>query len=307
MASEQCERQRNGVAALVSTAWLTERLEDPDLVVVDASVLKSDGHLGGRIWRSGRTAFETEGHIPHARFGDLITEFSDLYAPFAFTRPDRIRFAVAAGKIGISKRSRVVVYDNTNGIWAARLWWLLRAFGHDRAAVLDGGLKAWVAEDRPIAHGAASARMAVFTARERPDFFADTSDVLAVVEGRAPGLLACVLRRAVFTGAELRYSRPGHIPGSLNSPYEDLLGPDNRLLPIDALRKRLAPLIEPKGRIVLYCGGGITAAGTALVLTHLGMRDIAVYDGSLAEWTADPALPLALGASSRFAEAGAAL
>jgi thiosulfate/3-mercaptopyruvate sulfurtransferase len=93
----------------------------------------------------------------------------------------------------------------------------------------------------------------------------------------------------------LRYSRPGHIPSSVNLPYLDLLGPDNRLAPESALRNALAPLIANNERIILYCGGGVTAAATALVLTLLGAPEIAVYDGSLSEWSADPSLPMAVG------------
>jgi thiosulfate/3-mercaptopyruvate sulfurtransferase len=304
MASEKSGKTQDDV--LVSTAWLSRRLADPDLVVIDASVLKDEDARGNRIWRSGRSAFETAGHIPGARFADLIADFSDPDAPHAFTRPGTGRFAGAAGKLGLSNRARIVAYDNTTGIWAARLWWLLRAFGHDHAAVLDGGLTAWVAESRPLERGPGAANPTRFTARERPGCFVDGSDVLAVVEGRAAGLLACVLRPPVFAGVERRYARPGHIPGSLNLPYEDLLGPDNRLSAIDVLRERLAPLIESdQRRFILYCGGGATAAGTALVLSYLGAHDVAVYDGSLAEWSADPTLPMVFGRPDPAADARA--
>jgi thiosulfate/3-mercaptopyruvate sulfurtransferase len=96
----------------------------------------------------------------------------------------------------------------------------------------------------------------------------------------------------VFSGAEQRYSRPGHIPSSANFSYVDLLGPDNRLLPDGALRKALASLIASDERIILYCGGGVTAAGTALVLTLLGARNVSIYDGSLSEWSANSGLPM---------------
>jgi 3-mercaptopyruvate sulfurtransferase SseA len=181
MASEKSGKTQDDV--LVSTAWLSRRLADPDLVVIDASVLKDEDARGNRIWRSGRSAFETAGHIPGARFADLIADFSDPDAPHAFTRPGTGRFAGAAGKLGLSNRARIVAYDNTTGIWAARLWWLLRAFGHDHAAVLDGGLTAWIAESRPLERGPGAANHARFTARERPGCFVDQRDVLAVVEG----------------------------------------------------------------------------------------------------------------------------
>jgi thiosulfate/3-mercaptopyruvate sulfurtransferase len=188
-----------------------------------------------------------------------------------------------------------VVYDNSTGIWAARLWWLFKAFGHQQVSVLDGGLTAWRVGGGALERGPGAVEPTGFAASERPGFFVDQDEVLAVVEGRATGLLVCVLRPQVFAGTEQRYSRPGHIPLSVNLPYLELLGPDNRLLPDRALRKALAPLTAGDERVILYCGGGVTAAGTALVLTLLGARDISVYDGSLSEWSADPSLPMAVG------------
>jgi thiosulfate/3-mercaptopyruvate sulfurtransferase len=104
----------------------------------------------------------------------------------------------------------------------------------------------------------------------------------------------------VFAGTEQRYSRPGHIPLSVNLPYVELLGPDNRFLPERALRKALAPLFSGDERLILYCGGAVTAAGTALVLTLLGAADISIYDGSLSEWSANPSLPMVVDFDSTF-------
>lgn len=105
-----------------------------------------------------------------------------------------------------------------------------------------------------------------------------------------------MLRAPIFAGTEPRYSRPGHIPSSVNFPYIDLIGPDNRLASESALRTALAPLVESGERVILYCGGGVTAAGTALVLTLLGAHGLSIYDGSLSEWSADLSLPMAAGA-----------
>jgi thiosulfate/3-mercaptopyruvate sulfurtransferase len=276
-------------ADLVSKKWLLERLGRPDIAVVDASVSKIDD-----IWISDREAFEA-GHIPGARFADLVSDFSDPEAPFSFTRPTAARLASGAGAIGLTNGHEIVVYDNSTGIWAARLWWLFKAFGHDRVAVLDGGLTAWLAESRPLQRGASVLEPTAFEASERTGFFADQNEVLAIVEGRARGHLVCVLRPQVFAGTEQTYSRPGHIPLSVNLPYVELLGPDNCFLPKRALRQALAPLIAGDERVILYCGGGVTAAGTALALTLLGARNISIYDGSLSEWSADPGLPMVAG------------
>jgi thiosulfate/3-mercaptopyruvate sulfurtransferase len=166
--------------------------------------------------------------------------------------------------------------------------------------VLDGGLTAWRAESGPLEQGPSALEPTDFAATERPGFFVDQSEVLAIVEGRARGRLVCVLRPEVFAGTEQRYSRPGHIPLSVNLPYVELLGPDNRFLPERALRKALAPLFSGDERLILYCGGGVTAAGTALVLTLLGAADISIYDGSLSEWSANPSLPMVVDFDSTF-------
>jgi thiosulfate/3-mercaptopyruvate sulfurtransferase len=246
------------------------------------------------VWLSDRAAFEA-GHIPGSRFADLVSGFSDPEGRFAFMRPTATRFASAAGAIGLTNRQHIVVYDNSTAIWAARLWWLFKAFGHDKVSVLDGGLKAWLADSGPLERGPRDFRSTDFAASERPGFFVDQDEGLAIVEGRAKGRLVCVIRSEVFAGVEQRYSRPGHIPSSVNFPYVDLRDPDNRLLPDSALRNALAPLIADDEHIILYCGGGVTAAGTALVLTLLGARNVSIYDGSLSEWSADPGLPIIAG------------
>jgi thiosulfate/3-mercaptopyruvate sulfurtransferase len=278
---------------LVSAEWLAERLDAPNLVVVDAHVEKAALPSGGFIRRPARAAFERNGHIPGARFADMLKDFSDASAPFPFTRPSARRLEAAAGALGLSSQSRIVVYDRANGIWAARLWWLLRAYGHDEISVLDGGFKAWTQENRPLSFGDAPVAAASFAARSREGFFVDKAEVVAVMEGRAPGRLVCVLRPSVFGGAEKAYARAGHIPGSLNVPYVDLIDESTNLLrPRASLRASFSPALSRHERVILYCGGGVTAAGSALALTRLGLPDIAVYDGSLNEWAADPALPL---------------
>jgi thiosulfate/3-mercaptopyruvate sulfurtransferase len=279
--------------ALVSTAWLAEQVRAPDLVVLDASVEKVAGPDGGHVWNAARSAFERDGHIPRARFADLVRDFSEPDASYPFTKPQSDRMASAVGALGISNRTRIVLYDRANGIWAARLWWLLRAFGHEGAAVLNGGLKKWVAEGRPLSFGFTEASIASLRCKESEGFFVDKAEVVAVMDGRAPGRLVCVLRPPVFSGREEVYARPGHIPSSLNVPYVNLLdGATNVFRPESSLRASFSIALKNHERLILYCGGGVTASGSALALTMLGVSNIAVYDGSLSEWSADPALPL---------------
>lgn len=277
---------------LVSTQWLADHLGATRLLVVDAAVVgytRPDGRGG---FLSGHEQYILEGHLPGAVFADLIEEFSDPDGAYPFSRPDAERFAAAAGAIGAGDDITVIVYDSAVGQWASRLWWLFRAFGYDRVAVLDGGLTKWRAEGRAIELGHVEPTPAVFTAVERPELWADKTDVEAVVRGEREAALVCSTPPKEFTGETSSRVRAGHIPGSLSAPAGFLVDRDtNALLGPDGLRARLAPALGAP-QIITYCGGGIAAASAALTLTLLGETSVAVYDASLNEWAADPDAPL---------------
>ncbi|MBN9139676.1 MAG: sulfurtransferase [Micrococcales bacterium] len=280
------------VSPLVSTQWLADHLGGEGLLVVDASVANFTQPNGRTGYLSGHEQYLLEGHVPGAVFADLIEEFSDPEGAYPFTRPDAARFAAAAGALGVGDGTTVVVYDTAVGQWAARLWWLFRAFGYDRVAVLDGGLKKWAAEDRELALGHVEPARAVFTAEPRPELWAEKADVEAVVRGEREAALVCSVPPKEFTGEVVSRPRAGHIPGSTSAPAGLLVDREhNTLLEPDALRERLAPALGAP-QVITYCGGGIAAASSALALTLLGERSVAIYDGSLNEWVADPDAPL---------------
>jgi len=280
------------VSPLVSTQWLADHLGGEGLLVVDASVANFTQPNGRTGYLSGHEQYLLEGHVPGAVFADLIEEFSDPEGAYPFTRPDAARFAAAAGALGVGDGTTVVVYDTAVGQWAARLWWLFRAFGYDRVAVLDGGLKKWAAEDRELALGHVEPARAVFTAEPRPELWAEKADVEAVVRGEREAALVCSVPPKEFTGEVVPRPRAGHIPGSTSAPAGLLVDREhNTLLEPDALRERLAPALGAP-QVITYCGGGIAAASSALALTLLGERSVAIYDGSLNEWVADPDAPL---------------
>ncbi|WP_369231217.1 sulfurtransferase [Streptomyces sp. R21] len=289
---------------LVDDAWLAARLDDPRLIVLDATaLLPSPRHDGD--YRSGSGRAEWAGrHIPGSRHADLTGELSDQGAPFHFTVPAPEALAAALQRLGVRDGSEVVAYDSGGGIWAARLWWMLRSISVP-AAVLDGGWQAWEAGGHPIARGdetgggetSATPVAGRLTPVPRPGMWTDLETVGAVSRGERPGTLVCALPPGGFDGsAPTRYSRRGHIPGSLSLPGRGLLDDTGRFLPVDELAERVGTVLKgDESPVILYCGGGISAAGTALALTLLGRKDIALYDGSLEEWSRDPSRPLATG------------
>ncbi|MFD4557885.1 sulfurtransferase [Streptomyces sp. NPDC058469] len=284
---------------LVDDTWLAAHLDDPRLVVLDASaLLPSPREDGDYRSASGRGTW-AERHLPGSRHADLTGDLSDHDAPYHFAVPSPEALAAALARLGVGEGSEVVSYDSGGGIWAARLWWMLRAIGVP-AAVLDGGLEAWEAAGRPLASGDEADPVPAarpVTPVVRPDLWAGIEDVAAVSRGERPGTLVCALPPGGYDGsAPTRYSRRGHIPASRSLPGRGLLDESGHVLPAEDLAARVGAVLDTDDSpVVLYCGGGISAAGAALALTLLGRTDVSVYDGSLEEWSKDPARPLELG------------
>jgi thiosulfate/3-mercaptopyruvate sulfurtransferase len=277
---------------LVSTQWLADHLGRDGLVVLDASVLGIELPNGRPGYLSGHEQYLLEGHVPGAVFADHLEELSDPEGAYPLTRPDAARFEAAVGALGIDNDTAVVVYDSSVGQWAARLWWLFRAFGYDRVAVLDGGLTKWRGEGRALELGHVEPDPAVFVAEERPTLWVGKEFVAAVLRGEEDAALVCSTPQKEFTGEVVTRARAGHIPGSISAPAAFLVDRETRaVLPADALRTTFAPALG-RPRIVAYCGGGIASASAALALTLLGETSVAIYDESLNEWAADASLPL---------------
>ncbi len=262
---------------LVSTQWLADHLGADKLVVLDATVLPYTQPGGRSGYLSGHETYVVNGHIPGAVFADVIEELSDTTASHPFTHQSADDFALAVGGLGIDNDTAVVVYDAVVGQWAARVWWLFRSFGYDNVAVLNGGYAKWVAEGRETDVGHVTPAAAVFVPHERPELWVDQADVAAIASGEASGALVC--------GIPPKEYAEGHIPGSLSAPAGRLVDREtNALVGLDQLQSTFAPVLG-EDRIVTYCRGGIAAASDALALTLLGHRNVALYDGSLNEWS----------------------
>ncbi len=281
---------------LVSTDWLAQHLQDDNVRVLDCTT-----HLPPLPDFSlyevvpGRADFE-KAHVPGAGFVDIEHDVSTPHERLHFMLPDAQRFAAAMAALGVGDDTLVVTYSTASHWWATRLWWMLRVFGHDRAAVLDGGFQKWQAEGRPVESGAARPRStARFTARMRPELVAGRDEVLAAVGNpRVCTLNALRAEQHAGTGG-VHYGRRGHIAGSVNLPAAQHVHADNTFKSAAELREMFAPALSAP-EVITYCGGGIAATSVALVLAMLGYDKVRVYDNSLTEWAADPSLPMETGA-----------
>ena len=278
---------------LVGTAWLDRHLHEPDLVVLDCSVHTDIDENGRPRNTSGRSDYE-RGHIPTAGFADLTAELSAGNAPIEFALPTPERFCAAMGALGVGDDSRVVLYDNSYSAWAARVWWMLRWVGFDRAALLDGGLRAWTGDGYRLSIEPADRPTRALTPAPRPELVADRDEVYAAIGNEAVHLIDA-LPAELYRGDAAIYARPGHIPGAVNIPGTDLLDESGHYRP----QRELAAMHpgERDARHITYCGGGILASSNAFVMTRLGFTNVAVYTASLQEWATDPENPMVVGRS----------
>ena len=276
---------------IVSTDWLAAHLGSPDIAIIDAS-----WHLP-TTGRDAKAEFR-DAHIPGAQFFD-IDELSDTASTLPHMLPSAEKFSSRMRRMGIGDGKRVIAYDSVGLFSAARAWWMFKVFGHDDVAVLDGGLRKWLAEGRATEDGPALPRQERhFTARVKGSMVKDMKEVATALKS-GTAQLADARSGTRFRGEEVEPRpgvRAGHMPNASNVHYASLLNPDGTLKPaaeIAAVFK--AAGIDLARPVITSCGSGVTAAILTLGLTLTGARDHALYDGSWTEWGGNPDTPVVTG------------
>ena len=278
--------------SLVSTQWLADEIGSSDLRIVDASKHLPDT---GRNARAEHVA----AHIPGAIFMDL-EELVDAGAAIENTLPSAAQFASKIQALGLGDGSRIVLYDDSQVKCAARAWFMLRLFGANNVAILDGGIAKWKAEGRPVASGAETLRCRHFTVWSDQRQVRSKAQLLANIASKAEQVIDA-RGNPRFTGV-MPETRPGlasgHIPGSINVPYTALYNADGTFKSAAELRAVFTSAgVDLSRPVVTSCGSGVTACVVAFGMHLIGKEDVALYDGSWAEWGADPATPKQVGES----------
>ncbi len=271
---------------LIETAVLAKHLHDPNWVIVDCRFSLADTEAGERAYQ--------EAHIPGAVYAHLDRDLSGPPTTDNGRHPLPTPAALTTlfGRLGIDRQKQVIAYDDTNGMIAARLWWMLRYMGHEAVAVLDGGWQAWVAASLPVRSGAETNPATLFVGSPKTEWLVRLTDVPHVsllIDARDP---------ARYRG-ELETIDPkaGHIPGAVNYFYQENWGENGRYLPPEEIRRRLQAVIgnhQPE-EVVFYCGSGVSACVNLLAMEHAGLGNGRLYVGSWSEWCRDPSRPIATG------------
>jgi len=278
---------------LISTSELAAHLDDPALVIVDVRHDLAQPDLGELQYRAG--------HIPGARFAHMDRDLSAAKTGKNGRHPLPTPEAAAAlfGRLGIDASKQVIAYDAGGGMYAPRLWWMMRWLGHDAVAVLDGGIGKWMREGRRVTTEVPRVESATFPLR-RVGHAVSAADVLVSLRDRSLKLIDA--RGAERFRGEMEVIDPvaGHIPGAINRPYTQNVEADGTFKTPAALRAELAPIVgdTATSKVVNVCGSGVSACHNLLAMEIAGIRGTTLYPGSWSEWVADPARPVATGPDS---------
>jgi thiosulfate/3-mercaptopyruvate sulfurtransferase len=272
---------------LISTDALSAHLSDPAFVIVDCRFELADASAGERAYEAG--------HIPGAGYAHLDRDLSGPKTGLngRHPLPDAVTLSRAVGRLGVANESQVVAYDQDNGMFASRLWWLLRWLGHEDVAVLDGGFAKWIAERCATATGRERRQERRFIGQPRSEMTVQASDVAQILRNPDWRLLDARAPERFRGDVEPIDKVPGHIPGATNHFFKSNVADDGTFKPTQELRSAFNASGGgvPTDHLVCYCGSGVTACQNLLALEHAGLHGAKLYAGSWSEWSSDPARP----------------
>jgi thiosulfate/3-mercaptopyruvate sulfurtransferase len=279
-------------STLLQPSDLMGHLADPGWLVLDCRFELADPAAGERAWASG--------HVPGALYAHLDRDLSGPVTPQTGRHPlpPPDMFAATLSRWGVTPGTQVVAYDASAGMFAARLWWMLRWAGHDRVAVLDGGLQAWLGAGGRLGPSVQQRQAVSFRPRWRHSMALTTAEVAAALDDQGQ-LLVDARGPERFEGrTEPIDPVAGHVPGAVNHPCARNLGPDGRFQPPAALAEQWAATLgsHPPAAVACMCGSGVSACHDLLALEHAGLSGARLYPGSWSEWVRDPSRPVARGA-----------
>jgi len=278
-------------STVVSTESLAAQLDNPGWVVIDCRFTLTDTEAGRRAYAAA--------HIPGARYAHLDDDLSSPVTAISGRHPlpDQRAFCARLGEWGITPDTQVVVYDDSFGSMAVRLWWLLRGLGHKQVALLDGGLPKWVREKHPVTSASAAITLHSYPCSDHVEWGVDAATVNRIRQS-ATHTLVDARPEQRFSGEIEPLDRvAGHIPGAVNWVFEENLDLDGTFLPADELRESYLHLLNgvTPENVVHTCGSGVTACHNILAMEIAGLSGSQLYPGSWSEWIRDPQRPVATG------------
>lgn len=278
---------------LVQPAWLAAHLEDPAIRVLDCTTYMTPQPVGPSTIASGLPDYR-QGHIPGAQHVDLVTQMSDPAGAFPYTLPSADQLDALMRGLGIANEHQVILYGRSSPVTITRVWYVLRAYGHQRVSLLDGGFGRWESEGHPVTTELPTYPSTDYRSHLDPRRYADRDDVRAAIQS-AESVVINSLGREQFAGTGgAHYGRPGRISGSVSVPSSELVDPvTHEYRSTDDIKQQFDSAgLLPSQRAITYCGGGIAASAGAFALEMIGHDNWGLYDNSLLEWSTQEELPM---------------